>query len=116
MGVECRCRVPFTDRKLVVVLLLVACNNTESPPDARDCPEPPPLERRCYVTCGNGRLDACDKSYNSYCGGAWIGKQEACDGMVGLPSCIDRGFCGGTTKCDPTFCLSVDVSGCTPCP
>jgi hypothetical protein len=103
-------------RAFVVVLLLVACDGEESPPDARVCPSPPAVEQRCYSTCGNGTIDSCFKSMNSHCGGAWYQTHETCDGSVGLSSCIDRGFCGGTTKCDTTFCIGVDVSGCTPCP
>lgn len=52
----------------------------------------------CVVLCGNGVLDA----------------GEDCDGSLGLPTCQDLGYIGGTTSCSPSVCL-VNISNCTSC-
>ena len=89
-----------------------ACDDSESPPDARVCPERPSSETWCYHTCGNGKLDLCWKTMNSSCGGAVYYTMETCDPA---PSCSSLGFCGGTATCN-SDCVGINTSGCTPCP
>ena len=104
-------------RALVLVLLLIpqppgchACDGDDPPPPDASVRTFPPAEQ---AACGNGMIQDCWKTMNSSASVYWT--REVCDGELGVPSCMQLGFCGGTAKCGP-YCDSVDQTQCTPCP
>jgi hypothetical protein len=106
-------------RALVLAALLASripgchpCNGEDPPPpDARQLMFPP-ADQRCGAACGNGMIQDCWKTMNSSASVYWT--REVCDGTLGVPTCMERGFCGGTARCGEQ-CLSIDTSQCTPC-
>ena len=111
-------------RSLAVSFLVSSACNSDPGLGARmidagggypNCSPTPPPETWCTNTCGNSRVDNCERP-TIHRGGCFLFQsyREACDGPAPL-SCTEHGFYGGSATCDAQCEVNTDeCNACAP--